>query len=84
MARIDGTFEIVDARSESGWHLHFISNDKKYGGHVFDFIMKSGKGHISKINEIEIKLPDEPIFDTYSLKQVTDDEVKAVEQGKGE
>jgi acetolactate decarboxylase len=39
---------------------------------------------ISKINEIEIKLPDEPIFDTYSLKQVTDDEVKAVEQGKGE
>lgn len=128
MARIDGMFEIVDARSESGyesvhvnlktilgktqkafkfekiegtlvcvyfpdymdginasgWHLHFISNDKKYGGHVFDFIMKSGKGHISKINEIEIKLPDEPIFDTYSLKQVADDEVKAVEQGKGE
>ena len=51
---------------------------------MFDFIMKSGKGHISKINEIEIKLPDEPIFDTYSLKQVTDDEVKAVEYGKGE
>ena len=24
------------------------------------------------------------LFDTYSLKQVTDDEVKAVEQGKGE
>jgi len=27
---------------------------------------------------------DELIFDIYSLKQVTDDEVKAVEQGKGE
>ena len=74
----------MDGINASGWHLHFISNDKKYGGHVFDFIMKSGKGYISKINEIEIKLPDEPIFDTYSLKQVTDDEVKAVEQGKGE
>ena len=74
----------VDGINASGWHLHFISNDKKNGGHVFDFIMKSGKGHISKINEIEIKLPDEPIFDTYSLKQVTDDEVKAVEYGKGE
>lgn len=128
MARIDGEFEVVDARSESGyesvhvdlktilgktqksfrfeniagtlvcvyfpdymdginaagWHLHFISNDKKHGGHVFDVIMKSGKGQISKINEIEIKLPDEPMFDTYSLKQASEGAVKAVEQGKGE
>jgi len=51
---------------------------------VFDVIMKSGKGQISKINEIEIKLPDEPMFDTYSLKQASEDAVKAVEQGKGE
>lgn len=128
MARIDGEFEVVDARSESGyesvhvdlktilgktqksfrfekitgtlvcvyfpdymdginaagWHLHFISDDKKHGGHVFDVIMKSGNGQISKINEIEIKLPDEPMFDTYSLKQASEDAVKAVEQGKGE
>ena len=126
MARIDGEFEMIDARSESGyesvhvdlktilgktqkafkfekikgtlvcvyfpdymdginasgWHLHFISDDKKHGGHVFDIVMKSGKGQISKINSIELKLPDEPIFDTYSLKQASKDEVKAVEQGK--
>jgi len=127
MARIDGEFEVVDARSESGyesvhvdlktilgktqrafkfenvkgtlvcvyypdymdginaagWHIHFISDDKKHGGHVFDIIMKSGKGVISKINSIEIKLPDEPNFDTYTLKQASEDEIKAVEQGKG-
>ena len=126
MARIDGEFELVDARSESGynsvhvdlktilgktqrafkfekikgtlvcvyfpdymdginasgWHLHFISEDRKHGGHVFDIIMKSGEGQISKINSIELKLPDEPIFDTYSLKQASEEEVKAVEQGK--
>ena len=127
MARIDGEFEIVDARSESGyasmhvdlksilgktqkafqfekikgtlvcvyfpdymdrinaagWHLHFISDDRKHGGHVFDIGMKSGRGCISKINSIEIKLPDEPVFDTYSLKQASEKEIKAVEQGKG-
>ena len=127
MVRIDGIFEIVDARSVSGyeaihvelktilgknqkafrfekingtlvcvyfpdymnginapgWHLHFISEDRKHGGHVFDFRMKSGKGHISKINSIEIKLPDEPVFDTYSLKQASEEDVKEVEQGKG-
>ncbi|MBQ7160059.1 MAG: acetolactate decarboxylase [Treponema sp.] len=127
MARIDGEFELVDARSESGyesvhvdlktilgktqkafkfekikgtlvcvyfpdymdginasgWHLHFISEDKKHGGHVFNVIMKSGAGRISKINSIELKLPDEPIFDTYALKQASKEAVKAVEQGKG-
>ena len=30
-----------------------------------------------------LKLPDEPIFDTFSLKQDSNDIVKAVEQGKG-
>ena len=128
MVRIDGDFELVDARSESGyesvhvdlktilektqkafkfenvrgtlvcvyfpdymdginasgWHLHFISEDRKHGGHVFEIVLRSGKGEISKINSIELKLPDEPIFDTFALKQASKDIVKAVEQGKGE
>lgn len=126
MARIDGDFLLVDARSESGyksmhvslknvlsqtqrsfkfenikgslvcvyfpdymdginaagWHLHFVSDDRKLGGHVFEISMKCGKGNLDKINAIELKLPDEPIFDTYSLKEASGDEVKQVEQGK--
>ena len=31
---------------------------------------------------IDIKLPTEPVFDTYSLKQASNDEIKEVEQGK--
>lgn len=127
MARIDGEFEVIDARSESGyesvhvdlktvlgrtqkafkfenikgtlvcvyfpdymdginapgWHLHFISEDRKHGGHLFELVMKSGKGQISKINSIELKLPDEPVFDTFALKKVSKEIVKAVEQGNG-
>lgn len=125
MVRIEGVFDVVDARSESayssthvslkailqktqksfkfqnikgslvgvffpdymdginasGWHFHFISEDRKNGGHVFEIVMRRGKGIISKINSIELKLPDEPAFDTYSLKQASDNEIKAVEQG---
>lgn len=73
----------MDGINASGWHLHFISDDRKHGGHVFEINMRSGKGQISKINSIELKLPDEPIFDTFSLKQDSNDIVKAVEQGKG-
>lgn len=127
MMRIDGEFELVDARSESsyramhvslkeilgkkqkafqfenikgslvcvyfpdymdginaaGWHLHFISEDKKSGGHVFEIKMKKGRGKVDKVNYIEMKLPDEPVFDTYSLKSASEDEIKHVEQGKG-
>ena len=127
MARIDGEFELIDARSESGyesvhvdlktilgktqkafkfenikgtlvcvyfpdymdginaagWHLHFISKDRKHGGHLFDLVMKSGKGKISKINSIELKLPDEPVFDTFAQKKASKEIVKAVEQGNG-
>lgn len=127
MVRIDGDFELIDARSESalrsihvslkdilgktqrafqfhnikgtlvcvyfpdymdginaaGWHLHFLSEDKKQGGHVFEIKMKSGKGLLDKINSIELSLPKEPMFDTYSLKNASEKEIKAVEQGKG-
>ncbi len=126
MARIDGEFALVDARSESGyrsvhtslktilddtqkafkfenirgslvcvyypdymdginaagWHLHFISEDRTKGGHVFEIHMKSGTVTIDKINRIELRLPDEPVFDTYSLKSALNDEIKQVEQGK--
>ncbi len=75
--------DYMDGINASGWHLHFISEDRKHGGHVFDIILSSAKGEISKINSIELKLPDEPIFDTFALKQASKEALKAVEQGKG-
>ena len=127
MARIDGCFERVSARSESvdysqhvtlkemlsrtqkdfvfdqvkgslvcvyypdymdginapGWHLHFVSDDRKKGGHVFDIDMKAGIVQLAKIHTIEIRLPDEPAFDTYSLRDASADDIRAVEQGNG-
>lgn len=75
--------DYMDGINAVGWHVHFISEDRKYGGHVLDVVMKSGKGIISKIDSLEIKLPDDPVFDAYSLKQVSEEEVKAAEQGSG-
>lgn len=127
MVKIEGDFELVDARSESpyrsqhvtlknilgktqkafqfenikgtlvavyfpdymdginaaGWHLHFVSDDRTKGGHVFEIKMRGGKALINKINSIELKLPDEPVFDTYMLKKASGNDIKTVEQGKG-
>ena len=72
----------MDGINAAGWHLHFISEDRKSGGHVFDLSMNQGIAYLDKITEIEIKLPFEPAFDTYALKNASKDEIKSVEQGK--
>ena len=74
--------DYMDGINASGWHLHFISEDRKLGGHVFDVSMYRGTAYFDKITELEIKLPSEPIFDTYSLKSASKDEIRSVEQGK--
>ncbi len=125
MARVDGFFESVSARSESafrsqhvplkevlektqrdftfrdvpgtlvcvyypdymeginapGWHFHFLSADRTRGGHVFGLRMAAGGVRLDRISSIEIRLPKEPAFDTYALKEASGEEIRQVEQG---
>ncbi len=73
--------DYMDGINAAGWHLHFISDDRTMGGHVFELDMKHGSVRMDKISNIELQLPSEPVFDTYSLKEASEDEIKTVEQG---
>ena len=73
--------DYMDGINAPGWHLHFLSEDKTKGGHVFDLVMKRGLVKMNKISRLEIRLPHSPAFDTYSLKEASRDEIKHVEQG---
>ena len=75
--------DYMDGINAPGWHLHFLSEDRLKGGHVFDLEMESGTIYLAKINNIEIQLPSEPAFDTYSLKDAAGSDIKQVEQGNG-
>ncbi len=74
--------DYMDGINAAGWHLHFLSDDKKHGGHVFDIVLKQGNASICRITSVEVRIPDTPAFDTYTLKGVSKDEIKSVEQGK--
>ena len=74
--------DYMDGINAAGWHLHFISEDKKHGGHVFDVSVNQGKADFCRITSLEIRIPDSPAFDTYALKGASKDEIKSVEQGK--
>jgi acetolactate decarboxylase len=43
--------------------------------------MKKGTVRLDKISRIEIDLPKAAAFDTYSLKQASEEEIKKVEKG---
>ena len=74
--------DYMDGINAAGWHMHFISEDRKNGGHVFDVSINQGKADFCRITSLEIRIPDSPAFDTYALKSASKDEIKSVEQGK--
>ena len=42
----------------AGFHLHFISDDLKYGGHVLDLKLNDGKMDLMQISDENIHLPN--------------------------
>ncbi len=73
--------DYMDGINAAGWHLHFASEDRKLGGHVFEVSMRYGECLLQKMDRLEIQLPREAAFDTYSLKEASKDEIVQVEQG---
>lgn len=71
--------DYMDGINMPGWHLHFLSEDRSKGGHVFDMCVRDAKAKVDKIGNIFINLPKEAAFDTYSLKQDLQEEIKSIE-----
>ena len=71
--------DYMDGINMPGWHLHFLSEDRSKGGHVFDVSIREATAKVDKITSIVINLPKEAAFDTYSLKQDLQAEIKSVE-----
>lgn len=51
------TPEMFHGVSVAGYHLHFISEDFQFGGHVLDFIMEEGDIEIGGIDQLDQAFP---------------------------
>ena len=49
--------EFIDGVNVKGFHFHFLSTDKKFGGHLLDFTLEKGKIEIGIIKEFRCQLP---------------------------
>ena len=84
--KLDGTLvcvyhpDFMDGINAPGWHVHFLSEDRTQGGHVFDISLVRGHAVMHKVDRIEIQLPATPAFDTYALNETSQQESAEVEQ----
>ncbi len=62
-----------------GYHVHFISADRKKAGHVFDVKITNAKISIMETNQFDLLLPTNQEYTKSQLQAVHDDTVHAVE-----
>lgn len=48
--------------SVAGYHLHFIDEERRRGGHALDFVLRGGEVEISSRSELHLSLPRTPQF----------------------
>ncbi len=64
----------------SGFHLHFLTADKKAGGHLFDFVEKNVTVEIDETSEFYLVLPDSEDFYRISFSEDENPEINKIEK----
>ncbi len=66
----------------SGFHFHYINDNRTKGGHVFDFKFNKGTVSLQYCTELSVILPLSTQFDQMNLNQDIDDALQVAEHGK--
>lgn len=68
--------------NSTGWHFHFISDDKKHGGHVLELSFQSGEVLMDKTDAFSMLLPDDKHFQSFNLAKDMKEDIRQAEQDK--
>jgi acetolactate decarboxylase len=64
----------------SGFHLHFLLQDKQAGGHALDYRIRAGKVQICTVHDLQVELPASTEFLTTNFEdQALNEKIKASE-----
>jgi alpha-acetolactate decarboxylase len=69
----------MDGVNVAGYHFHFISDDRKYGGHLLDCMTDKMKIQIENIHRVEVVLPDSDDFLKKKNINKNEEEIKKIE-----
>ncbi|MFT3904124.1 MAG: acetolactate decarboxylase [Niabella sp.] len=76
--------EYLNGIQISGFHLHFLSTDKKQGGHVLDFKGQNMKIEIAELKSFELEVPKTNDFQNFKFRKKHNEDLERVEQGQWE
>lgn len=57
----------------SGYHFHFISDDKKFGGHVLELVLKDASLELDRLFDVRLKLLRTSEFEKSTLQSQEND-----------
>lgn len=63
-----------------GWHFHFISDDKKKGGHILELSLKSATAYLDQTDKFTLILHDDKKFHDLNLAKDMKDDIRSAEQ----
>ncbi len=66
--------------NSTGWHFHFLSDDKKKGGHVLEVSVKDGEAQLDKTNKFSMILQDDAVFQKMNLARDMSEDIRSAEQ----
>jgi len=73
--------EYLNGINVTGFHFHFLSTDRKYGGHVLDFIGENLNIEIAELKGFELEISRDPDFQNFNFNIKDNKDLKRIEQG---
>ncbi len=70
------------AVSIAGYHLHFISDDRKHGGHVLSLAAKNLGLELHRVNDLHVAIPETKEFLTAELRADNTEAIRTVEEAR--
>ena len=61
--------QFMSSLNSVGWHFHFISDDKKFAGHVLNMNIKNGEAQFDKTENFSMILPKNKDFDKLNFEK---------------
>lgn len=71
----------MDNTNISGYHFHFLSEQKDAGGHIIDVKADSITIEIDRLDSYTIHIPSTAEFEQFDFKKTREDDIKSVERG---
>lgn len=71
----------MDNTNISGYHFHYLSDQKDAGGHIVDLSTGDLTIEISLLDSYTIQVPTTPAFNHFDFKKDRQEDIKSVERG---